>query len=70
MFSTFERCHPSDETEANKKILTKHLRALKEVYIVFQTVNVSTFERVRNTFVANNVSGLMTCEQEQLIDIS
>jgi hypothetical protein len=50
MFPTFERCRPSNETDANKR-------------------RVSKCEWFRKPFAANNVCGL-TCEQQQLIDIS
>jgi len=64
MFPTFERCHPSNETETNKKLFISHLSALqKQLWFYFKDVDVSTFERVRNPFAANNVSRPMTREQ-------
>jgi hypothetical protein len=41
----------------------------ERMYLYFKDVDISKSERVRNPFAANNVSGLTTWEQEQLIDI-
>jgi glutamate mutase epsilon subunit len=67
MFTTFERCHSSKETEANKKYFIIHLGALKKQCTV---ITVSKSEWVRNPLAANNISGLTMCEQKKLADIS
>jgi hypothetical protein len=41
----------------------------KQFTLDFKDTNVSKFELVRNPF-ATNISGAMTCEQEQLIHTS
>jgi len=54
-----------------KKTLHQHLCALhKRFSLYFNDVHVSKSEWARNPFGANNVSGLTTCEQEQLVDMS
>jgi hypothetical protein len=71
MLSTFERCCPSNGTEANKKLCIKHLGAFqKQFSLYFKDVDISKFERIRHPFAANNASGLTISVQEQLIDIS
>jgi hypothetical protein len=54
------------------KIFINHLVSLqKPLFLTFyKDVDVSTFERVRNPSVANNISGLTTCELEKLVDTS
>jgi hypothetical protein len=69
MFPTFERCRPSNETKANRKLSMNHLGAFQKHFsFYFKVVHVSKCEWVRNPFAAHIFSGLTTCEQEQLID--
>jgi hypothetical protein len=61
MFPTFERYRPGSETGTNERFFINHVSALqKQFSFYFKDVD------VRKPFAANNVSGLKTCEQEQL----
>jgi len=70
MFSALERCRPTSEIKPNKKLILNHMGTLQEQFsLYFIYVDISKCEWVRNTFPSNNVSGLMICEHEQLINI-
>jgi len=61
MFLTFDRCHPINDTDANKELFINCLGALqKQFSLYFKDTDVWKCEWVRNPFATNNVSGLTT----------
>jgi hypothetical protein len=67
----FERGRPSSETGSNKKLIVKHMGPLQKQFSLYlKDMDDSKLEWVRGPFAVNNVTGLATCEQEQLTEIS
>jgi hypothetical protein len=56
--------------KVTKKLINQLCDLQKQFSLYFKNFDVSESDRVRNPFAANNVSGLTTCEQQQLIDKS